>query len=187
MTSGIRCVYNISIPKGRNKGSGKLFFSSRRKCRRARTIASADWTRREIATPVHPVSRIQARIMYTVARARAALGYADERQIKMHNPGKSFRIFHNGREISLLAARAIHPFVQPPPRTPPLAQTPREFVGDRALRTHTNGWRDTGRDTRIHVRATRAARGRKRERHLLRVERGWKRNGSWGMERGLVG
>lgn len=131
------------MPKNRNKGSRELYSSHHdEKCRRVRTIASTDWTPRDRHPYTHP-----SRVVYTgahvhaVARARAALGYADERQIKMHNPGKSFRIFHNGREISLLAARAIHPFVQPPPRTSPLAQTPREFVGDRALQTHTNGRR----------------------------------------------
>ncbi|KAL0118378.1 hypothetical protein PUN28_009201 [Cardiocondyla obscurior] len=107
--------------------------------RSADAITPDDWTSPPGTPPFLPLACHAYRHVYAVARARAALGYADERQIKMHNPGKSFRIFHNGREISLLAARAIHPYVQP--RSPPLAQSPREFVGDRALRAHTNGRR----------------------------------------------
>lgn len=147
-----------------------------------RTIGHA-----EIATPIRTPLPPLLCVMYTglyvyaVARARAALGYADERQIKMHNPGKSFRIFHNGREISLLAARAIHPFVQPPPRGPPLAQSPREFVGDRALRARTRMEGDRGsRDIHIHARVHTRRDGERGRGIYHRVERGRKRSGGLG-------
>lgn len=124
---------------------------------------STDWTcREEIAIPVaspHVVCTIGH--VYVVARARAALGYADERQIKMHNPGKSFRIFHNGREISLLAARAIHP-VRPTATAhsarPSLARTPRANSSVTVRYERVHEWKEIG---------TEAAERRKREWHPI--------------------
>lgn len=154
----------ISAPLNCRKGSRESLLPV--KSRRDESVDTHERSRRpigraEIATPCHtnlplpvlPVIRTKRAPIRAYARARAALGYADERQIKMHNPGKSFRIFHNGREISLLAARAIHlspfsfPLARRRCRAPSLAQTLREFVGDRALRAHTNGKRQTDRQT----------------------------------------
>lgn len=154
--------------------SRELFFPSKSRHDESvdaheRPITPTDWIRRDR----HPLSTslcVRTRT-YIHARARATLGYADERQIKMHNPGKSFRIFHNGREISLLAARAIHPLgpTATAPRTTPRARTTREFVDDRVLRTRAH--------THTHETRHRGDRdGEREDWHLLHAERGRKRN-----------
>lgn len=93
-------------------------------------------------------------MLYVQLRARAALGYADERQIKMHNPGKSFRIFHNGREISLLVAR-----VQSTPRPTITAHHPSSKPSRANSSVTVASVHEWGKE-------------RRREKHLLRVERG---------------
>lgn len=126
------------------------------------------------AATVNPLSYVENARVCAIARARPALGYADERQIKMHNPGKSFRIFHNGREISLLAGRAIHPYTSNRRRSLRPSREPRanpsvtvRYEGEE-IETETQQaderWRKRGRGIyRARKEDGRGTRGRTRE------------------------